>query len=111
MDYGKFLYELSKRKAAQRKKQKQIQIKEIKLRPGTDVGDYQVKLRRIKEFLADGDKVKVTLRFRGREMMHRDLALALLHRVETDLVEQGIVEQHAKMEGRQMTIVIGPKKK
>jgi len=111
MDYGKFRYQDSKRKAAARKKQKQMHIKEVKFRPGTDVGDYAVKLRNLKRFLENGDKTKVTLRFRGREMMHQELGLLLLKRVEEDLKDIGAVEQHPKMEGRQMVMVIGPKRK
>jgi len=111
MDYGKFRFENSKKNQASRKKQKQIQIKEIKFRPGTEEGDYQVKLRNLKRFLTGGDKTKVTLRFRGREMAHQNLGRDLLKRVEEDLSELGAVEQFPKMEGRQMVMVIGPKKK
>jgi translation initiation factor IF-3 len=111
MDYGKHIFEEKKRQAEARKKQKQTQVKEIKFRPGTEEGDYQVKLRNLKRFLADGDKAKVTLRFRGREMAHQELGMDLLKRVEVDLDEHGVVEQHPKMEGRQMTMVLGPKKK
>jgi len=110
MDFGKFLYEDSKRKAAARKNQKQIQVKEIKFRPGTDVGDYDIKLRKLKQFLDNGDKTKVTIRFRGREMAHKDLGANLLKRVEQDLEEFGVVEQYPKLEGRQMVMVLGPKK-
>jgi len=111
MDYGKFRFENSKKNQAAKKKQKQIQIKEIKFRPGTEEGDYQVKLRNLKRFLEGGDKTKVTLRFRGREMAHQNLGRDLLKRVEADLAELGTVEQFPKMEGRQMVMVIGPKKK
>lgn len=111
MDYGKFLYEDSKRKAAARKNQKQIQVKEIKFRPGTDIGDYNIKVRKLREFLEEGDKTKVTIRFRGREMAHKELGLELLKRVETDLVEFGSVEQFPKLEGRQMIMVLAPIKK
>ena len=111
MDYGKFLFEKSKAAKEQKKKQKQVQIKEIKFRPGTDEGDYQVKLRNLKRFLEAGDKAKVTLRFRGREMAHQELGMNLLLRIEKDLEEQGVVEQRPKMEGRQMIMVIAPKKK
>jgi len=111
MDYGKFRFENSKKNQAARKKQKQIQIKEVKFRPGTEEGDYQVKLRNLKRFLENGDKTKVTLRFRGREMAHQNLGRDLLKRVEADLAELGAVEQFPKMEGRQMVMVIGPKKK
>lgn len=110
MDFGKFQYEQSKRKHAARKKQKQIQVKEVKFRPGTDVGDYQVKLRNIIRFLEHGDKAKVTLRFRGREMAHQELGLELLKRVEGDLKEYGTVEQRPRLEGRQMVMVISPKR-
>lgn len=110
MDFGKFQYEESKRKHAAKKKQKQIQIKEVKFRPGTDVGDYQVKLRNLIRFLENGDKAKITLRFRGREMAHQELGLELLKRVETDLAEYGTVEQRPKLEGRQMVMVINPKR-
>lgn len=111
MDYGKYRYEDSKKKAAAKKKQKQMQVKEIKFRPGTDEGDYGVKLRNLRRFLEDGDKVKVTMRFRGREMAHQELGLELLQEVEKDLEEIGTVEQYPKLEGRQMVMVIGPKKR
>ena len=111
MDYGKHIFEKKKQQAAARKKQKQIQIKEIKFRPGTEEGDYQVKLRNLIRFLSDGDKAKVSLRFRGREMAHQELGMELLKRVEADLIEYGTVEQHPKMEGRQLMMVIAPKKK
>ncbi|WP_126455311.1 translation initiation factor IF-3 [Sulfuriflexus mobilis] len=111
MDYGKFRFENSKKQQSSRKKQKQSQVKEIKFRPGTEVGDYQVKLRNLKRFLEQGDKTKVTLRFRGREMAHQNLGRDLLKRVEEDLAELGTVEQFPKMEGRQMVMVIAPKKK
>jgi len=111
MDYGKHIFEEKKKRAEAKKKQKQTQVKEIKFRPGTEEGDYQVKLRNLKRFLADGDKAKVTLRFRGREMAHQELGMELLKRVEVDLDEYGVVEQHPKMEGRQMMMVLGPKKK
>ena len=111
MDYGKFKFEASKKKAAARKKQKQVQVKEIKFRPGTDEGDYQVKLRNLKRFLNDGDRAKVTLRYRGREMAHQDIGRNLLKRIEADLVEEGSVEQFPKMEGRQMVMVLSPRQK
>ncbi len=111
MDYGKFRFEQSKKQQTARKKQKQIQVKEVKFRPSTDVGDYEVKLRNLKRFLGEGDRTKVTLRFRGREMAHQELGLELLQRVEQDLAEFGIVEQEPKMEGRQMVMVIAPKKR
>jgi translation initiation factor IF-3 len=111
MDYGKFRFEEQKKRQAARKKQKQIQVKEIKFRPGTDIGDYNVKLRNLTKFLTEGDKVKVTLRFRGREMAHQELGRDLLDRVEKDLAELGTVEQYPKMEGRQMVMVLAPKKR
>jgi translation initiation factor IF-3 len=111
MDYGKHVFEAKKQKAAARKKQKQIQVKEMKFRPGTDEGDYQIKLRNLVRFLDNGDKAKVTLRFRGREMAHQELGVELLKRVEADLAEIGLVEQFPKMEGRQLTMVIAPKKR
>ena len=111
MDYGKHVFEAKKQKNLQKKKTKRTQIKEMKFRPGTDEGDYQVKLRNLVRFLENGDKAKVTLRFRGREMAHQDLGAELLRRVEADLAELGSVEQFPKMEGRQMTMVIAPKKK
>jgi translation initiation factor IF-3 len=111
MDYGKHIFEAKKQKSAQRKKQKRTQVKEMKFRPGTEVGDYQVKLRNLTRFLENGDKAKVTLRFRGREMAHQEIGMELLKRVEADLAELGSVEQFPKMEGRQLTMVIAPKKK
>lgn len=112
MDYGKFLFEENKRKATAKKKQKQIQVKEVKFRPGTDEGDYQIKLRNIIRFLEEGDKAKITLRFRGREFAHPELGRKLLERLEADVGEQlGVVEQNARMEGRQMVMMIAPKKK
>lgn len=110
MDYGKFRFEEAKKAAEARKKQKQIQIKEVKFRPGTDEGDYQVKLRNLIRFLTEGDKAKITLRFRGREFAHQELGMKLLQRVEADLAEIAIVEQHPRMEGRQMVMLIAPKK-
>jgi len=109
MDYGKELFEAKKQQAAQRKKQKQTQVKEMKFRPGTDVGDYQIKLRNLVRFLEAGDKAKVTLRFRGREMAHQELGMQMMKRIEQDLDELGQVEQHPKMEGRQLTMVIAPR--
>lgn len=109
MDYGKKLFEVKKQQAAQRKKQKQTQVKEMKFRPGTDIGDYQIKLRNLIRFLENGDKAKVTLRFRGREMAHQELGMEMLTRIELDLEELGSVEQFPKMEGRQLTMVIAPK--
>lgn len=111
MDFGKYVFEAKKQKAASKKKQKITQVKEIKFRPGTEEGDYQVKLRNLIRFLEHGDKAKVTLRFRGREMAHQEIGMELLKRVEADLAELGAVEQFPKMEGRQLTMVIAPKKK
>ena len=111
MDYGRFRFDQKKKQAEARKKQKQVQVKEVKFRPGTDVGDYQVKLRNLTRFLNEGDKAKVTMRFRGREHAHRELGLDLLRRVEADLAEISVVEQQPQMEGRQMVMVLGPKKK
>lgn len=111
MDYGKHLFEIKKTKAANKKKQKQQQVKEMKFRPGTDIGDYKIKLRNLMRFLEDGDKAKISLRFRGREMAHQELGMEMMKRIETDLVDIGTVEQHPKMEGRQLIMVIAPKKK
>jgi|TARA_B100000809_G_scaffold255745_1_gene294733 translation initiation factor IF-3 len=110
MDYGKFLYSVAKKKQESKKKQKQIIVKEVKFRPGTDVGDYDIKVRNLVRFLDAGNKVKVTLRFRGREMAHQELGMKMLKRVEADLDELGVVEQMPKMEGRQMVMVLAPKK-
>lgn len=110
MDFGKFQFDQSKKKQAAKKKQKQVQIKEVKFRPGTDDGDYQIKMRNIFRFLEHGDKVKVTLRFRGREMAHQELGAQMLARVEEDVTEVAQVEQQPKMEGRQMVMVITPRK-
>ena len=111
MDFGKFLFEQNKKAQSARRKQKQVHVKEIKFRPGTDEGDYQVKLRKLTEFLENGDKTKVTLRFRGREMAHKELGAQLLERVRDDLGELGVVEQMPQLEGRQMIMVLAPKKK
>lgn len=111
MDYGKYLFEQNKKQQAAKKKQKQIQVKEIKFRPGTEEGDYQVKLRNLTRFLGEGNKTKITVRFRGREMAHREIGMELLKRVEKDLEEIASVEQFPKMEGRQMVMVMGPKRK
>jgi len=111
MDYGKFKYAQSKKLHEAKTKQKNIQVKEVKFRPGTDDNDYNVKLRNLIRFLGDGDKTKVTLRFRGREIAHQQLGMALLKRVEADLEEYGVVEQFPKMEGRQMVMVLSPSKK
>ncbi len=111
MDYGKFLFEQNKKAHSAKRKQKQIQVKEVKFRPGTGEADYQIKLRNLVRFLTEGDKAKVTLRFRGREMVHQDIGRKLLDRVVGDLAEYGVVEQNPLMEGRQMIMVFGPKKK
>jgi translation initiation factor IF-3 len=111
MDYGKFKYRESKKAHEAKLKQKQIQVKEVKFRPGTDEGDYKIKVRNLIRFLTEGDKTKVTLRFRGREMAHQELGMQLLKRVEADLKEVGLVEQWPKLEGRQMIMILGPKKK
>ena len=108
MDYGKRLFDLKKARALQRRNQKQIHVKEIKFRPGTEEGDYRVKLRKLKEFLSDGDKAKVSLRFRGRELAHQEFGLEMLKRVETDLVEHATVEAEPALEGRQMVMVLAP---
>jgi len=110
MDFGKYLFEQNKKAQSAKRKQKQVHIKEIKFRPGTDEGDYNIKLRKLREFLEVGDKTKVTLRFRGREMAHKELGAQLLARVRDDLEEYGSVEQMPQMEGRQMIMVIAPKK-
>jgi translation initiation factor IF-3 len=109
VDYGRFKYDQQKREAEARKKQKVIEVKEIKFRPGTDIHDYQVKMRSVVKFLENGDKVKVTLRFRGREMAHQQLGLDLLNRVAEDVAEIGKVENMPKLEGRQMVMMIGPR--
>lgn len=111
MDYNKFIYEAKKQQAVAKKNQVRTQVKEIKFRPGTEEGDYQVKLRNLIRFLEHGDKAKVTLRFRGREMAHQEIGMELLKRVETELAEMSSVEQFPKMEGRQLTMVLAPKKK
>ena len=111
MDFGKYLFEQNKKAQSARRKQKQVHVKEIKFRPGTDEGDYRIKLRKLVEFLENGDKTKITLRFRGREMAHQELGANLLARVRNDLNEYGVVEQMPQMEGRQMIMVIAPKKK
>ncbi|MGR8979741.1 MAG: translation initiation factor IF-3 [Gammaproteobacteria bacterium] len=111
MNYGKYLFEQNKKQQIAKKKQKQIQVKEIKFRPGTEEGDYQVKLRSLIKFLNEGDKTKITLRYRGRELAHREIGMELLKRLEKDLEEIAAVEQFPKMEGRQMVMVMAPKKK
>ena len=111
MDFGKYLFEQNKKAHSAKRKQKQIQVKEVKFRPGTEEGDYQVKLRNLIRFLTEGDKAKVTLRFRGREMAHQDIGRRLLTRVQGDLAEHAVVEQNPMMEGRQIVMVFSPKKK
>lgn len=111
MDYGKFLYQESKKKHDAKLKQKQVQVKEIKFRPNTDLGDYNIKMRNLINFLDEGDKVKITLRFRGREMAHQEFGIRLLERVKGDLDEIAVVEQYPKLEGRQMVMVLSPKKR
>ena len=111
MDYGKHLFDKKKQKSASKKKQKRTQIKEIKFRPGTEENDYQIKLKSITRFIQDGDKAKITMRFRGREMMHQDLGLELLKRIETDLSDQAVVEQEPQSEGRQLVMVMSPAKR
>jgi translation initiation factor IF-3 len=111
MDFGKFLFEQNKKAHAAKRKQKQIQLKEVKFRPGTEEGDYQVKIRNLIRFLQEGDKAKVTMRFRGREMAHQEVGRELLMRVQTDLAAHAVVEQNPLMEGRQMVMMFSPKKK
>ena len=111
MDYGKFKYQEQKRQHEQKLKQKQVQVKEVKLRPGTDENDYQIKLRNMTRFLQEEDKVKVTLRFRGREMAHQEISMRQIERIKTDLAEFANVEQMPKMEGRQMVMILAPSKK
>jgi len=111
MDHGKYVFEQKKAKNAQKKKQKQIQIKEVKFRPGTEEGDFQIKFRNLKRFLEDGDKVKMTLRFRGREMAHQDIGLRLFQRVEEELGDTVVIESRPRLEGRQMVMMMAPKKK
>jgi translation initiation factor IF-3 len=110
MDYGKYLYQKDKQQAQARKKQKQIQVKEVKFRPGTDDGDYQIKLRKINEFLEEGDKVKVTLRFRGRELAHPELGMELVERIRSELAPITVVEQFPRLEGKMMVMVLAPRK-
>jgi len=111
MDYGKFLFEQNKKAHSAKRKQKHIQVKEVKFRPGTGEADYQIKLRNLIRFLSEGDKAKVTLRFRGREMVHQDIGRKLLDRVVVDLASAGVVEQNPVMEGKQMVMIFAPKKK
>jgi translation initiation factor IF-3 len=111
MDFGKYLFEVNKKQQTARKKQKQIQVKEVKFRPTTDEGDYQIKLRNLTRFLTEGDKAKVTLRYRGRELLHQDIGIQTLERIKKDLEEVGTVEQFPRLEGKQMVMIIGPKRK
>ncbi|MFY8061551.1 MAG: translation initiation factor IF-3 [Arenimonas sp.] len=111
MDYGKYRFELQKKAAAAKKKQKVVEIKEVKFRPTTDVGDYSIKLRNVRRFLEEGDKVKVNIRFKGREMSHQELGVEMAKRIETDLAEEAIIESRPRLEGRQMIMMIAPKKK
>ena len=111
MDFGKFKYREAKKQHEAKLKLKQIQVKEVKFRPGTDEGDYKIKLRNLVRFLGEGDKAKITLRFRGREMAHQEIGVALLKKIEADLAPVGVVEQWPKMEGRQMIMILAPKKK
>ena len=111
MDFGKYLFEINKKQQTARKKQKQIQVKEVKFRPTTDEGDYQIKLRNLTRFLTEGDKAKVTLRFRGRELLHQELGVEILERIKKDLTELAQVEQFPRLEGKQMVMILGPKKK
>ena len=111
MDYGKYKFELQKKANAAKKKQKQVEIKEVKFRPNTDEGDYQIKLRNMRRFLEEGDKVKVTVRFRGREMSHQELGLAKTQRIEQDLADDAVIEQRPRQEGRLLVMMIAPKKR
>lgn len=111
MDYGKFRFELQKKAQAAKKKQKQVELKELKFRPVTDQGDYEIKMRNLRRFIEEGDKVKVNIRFRGREMAHQDLGLAMAARIETDLGDEVVIEQRPRLEGRQMVMMIAPKRK
>ena len=111
MDYGKFRFELQKKAAAAKKKQKVVEIKEVKFRPTTDSGDYNIKLRNVRRFLEDGDKVKINVRFKGREMSHQELGIEMAKRIEADLVDEATIESRPRLEGRQMIMMIGPKKK
>jgi translation initiation factor IF-3 len=110
MDYGKFRFELAKKAQMARKKQKNVQVKEVKFRPGTEEADYQVKMRNVRRFIDEGDKVKITMRFRGREMAHKEIGAAMLDKIENELVDEITVEQYPRMEGRQMVMMVAPKK-
>lgn len=111
MDYGKYKFDLQKKASAAKKKQKQVELKEMKFRPTTDVGDYDVKMRKLRGFLEEGDKVKINIRFRGREMAHQELGLAMAKKIEEDLGDEVVVEQRPRLEGRQMVMMLSPKKK
>lgn len=111
MDYGKFRFEQQKKAQAAKRKQKQVELKELKFRPVTDVGDYEIKMRNLRRFIAEGDKVKVNIRFRGREMAHQELGLAMAKKIEDDLGDEVVIEQRPRLEGRQMIMMIAPKKK
>ena len=111
MDYGKFKFDAQKKANAARKKQKQQEIKELKFRPTTDEGDYVIKLRNLRRFIAEGDKVKINIRFKGREMSHQELGLAMAKKIEADLADEVVIEQRARLEGRQMIMMVAPKKK
>ncbi len=111
MDFGKFRFDLQKKASAAKKKQKQVEIKEVKFRPTTDEGDYQIKLRNMRRFLEEGDKIKLTIRFKGREMAHTELGVAMIKRIETDLIEEIVIESRPRLEGRQMVMMMAPKKK
>ncbi|MBC6942068.1 MAG: translation initiation factor IF-3 [Xanthomonadales bacterium] len=111
MDFGKFKFEAQKKAHAAKKKQKQVEIKELKFRPVTDVGDYQIKMRNLRRFLEDGDKVKITIRFRGREMSHQELGRAMVDKITAEIAEEAVIEQFPRMEGRLMVMMIAPKKK
>lgn len=111
MDYGKFKFEAQKKAAAAKKKQKVVEIKELKFRPTTDVGDYDIKMRNLRRFLDEGDKVKINIRFKGREMSHQELGLAMAKKIEADLADEVVIEQRARLEGRQMIMMVAPKKK
>ncbi|WP_425477583.1 translation initiation factor IF-3 [Alkalisalibacterium limincola] len=111
MDYGKFRFDAQKKASAAKKKQKQVELKELKFRPTTDVGDYDVKMRKLRGFLEEGDKVKINIRFRGREMAHQELGLAMAKKIEEDLADEVVVEQRPRLEGRQMVMMLSPKKK
>ena len=111
MDFGKFRFDAQKKASAAKKRQKQVEIKELKFRPTTDVGDYTIKMRNLRRFLEEGDKVKITIRFRGREMAHQDLGDQMIKKIAADIIDEAVVEQYPRMEGRLMVMMIAPKKK